>query len=130
MFKKKRFLIGGIIILAAVVFLGIQGFKSSAAYYYTVNETIEKGTAVYGQSLRVNGWVTGDIESDIQSLTLQFTIADESRVYSLPVVYKGTAPDNFGPDTEVVVGGTIDSTGVLHADSIVTKCPSKYAAAN
>jgi cytochrome c-type biogenesis protein CcmE len=128
LFKKKRFLIGGIIILAAVVFLAIQGFKSSAAYYYTVNETIQKGAAVYGQTLRVNGTVTGAVDDDIQTLTLRFAIADGGE--SIPVIYKGTTPDNFGPDTDVVVGGTIDSTGVLHADSIVTKCPSKYVAAN
>jgi cytochrome c-type biogenesis protein CcmE len=128
LFKKKRFLIGGIIILAAIVFLGIQGFKSSAEYYYTVNETIAKGAAIYGQSLRVNGTVTGTINNDVQTLTLKFNIADGSN--SIPVVYKGSIPDNFGPDTDVVVGGTIDASGVLQANSIVTKCPSKYAAQN
>ena len=126
MFRKKRFLIGGIIILIAVIVLAIQGFSKSAAYYYTVNETLAKGTQVYGQNLRVNGTVTGNITNDIKTLTLEFSIADGGD--SIPVVYKGTTPDNFGPDTDVVVGGTIDDSGVLHADSIVTKCPSKYVA--
>jgi cytochrome c-type biogenesis protein CcmE len=128
LFRKKRFLIGGIIILIAVIVLAIQGFSKSAAYYYTVNETLAKGTQVYGQNLRVNGTVTGNITNDIKTLTLEFSIADGGD--SIPVVYKGTTPDNFGPDTDVVVGGTIDDSGVLHADSIVTKCPSKYVAAN
>ena len=126
MFRKKRFLIGGIIILIAVGFLAFQGFKSSASYYYSVNETLAKGTQVYGQSLRVNGTVTGNITSDIKTMTLEFAITGGGN--SIPVIYKGTTPDNFGPDTDVVVGGTIDDSGVLHADSIVTKCPSKYVA--
>ena len=128
MFRKKRFLIGGIIILIAVVVLAIQGFRQSASYYYTVNETLAQGTQVYGKSLRVNGTVTGNITNDISSLTLEFAIAEGGN--SIPVVYKGTTPDNFGPDTDVVVGGTIDDSGVLHADSITTKCPSKYVASN
>ena len=128
MFRKKRFLIGGIIILIAVAFLAFQGFKSSAAYYYTVNETLAKGSLVYGQNLRVNGTVTGNITNDINSLTIEFAIADGGS--SIPVVYKGSTPDNFGPDMDVVVGGTIDDTGVLHADSITTKCPSKYTTSN
>ena len=128
MFRKKRFLIGGIIILIAVAFLAFQGFKSSAAYYYTVNETLAKGSLVYGQNLRVNGTVTGNITNDINSLTIEFAIADGGN--SIPVVYKGSTPDNFGPDMDVVVGGTIDDTGVLHADSITTKCPSKYTTSN
>ncbi len=114
--------------MIAVIVLAIQGFSKSAAYYYTVNETLAKGTQVYGQNLRVNGTVTGNITNDIKTLTLEFSIADGGD--SIPVVYKGTTPDNFGPDTDVVVGGTIDDSGVLHADSIVTKCPSKYVAAN
>ena len=127
MFKKKRFLIGGIIILIAIVYLGVTGFQSSAAYYYTVSETVAQGAAVYGENVRVNGTVTGDINSDITTLTLEFTIEEGGS--SLPVVYKGAAPDNFGPETDVVVEGTIDAAGILQADSIVTKCPSKYEAA-
>ena len=128
MFKKKRFLIGGIIILIAVIFLGIQGFKSSASYYYTVNETLAKGAEVYGQNLRVNGNVANDISDDVQNLTLTFHIVDGGN--SIPVVYKGSRPDNFDPGTEVVVGGTMDASGTLQADSITTKCPSKYVASN
>jgi cytochrome c-type biogenesis protein CcmE len=128
LFKKKRFLIGGIIILIAVVYLAVTGFQSSASYYYTVSETVAKGAEVYGQSLRINGTVASEITSDIKTLTYEFTIAEGGS--SLPVVYKGTPPDNFGPDTDVVVGGTMDASGVLQADSITTKCPSKYVAEN
>ena len=131
MFKKKRFLIGGIIILAAIIFLGIQGFNSSASYYYTVSETIAKGAEIYGKSLRVNGNVADDVSNDVQNLTLTFSIVDVADGgNTIPVVYKGSIPDNFGPDTEVVVGGTLDASGTLQADSIVTKCPSKYVAEN
>lgn len=125
MLKQKKFLIGGVIIVIAVVFLAYTGFQSSSAYYYTVNEVLEQGSTLYGENLRVNGTVDGDsIVSDIDTLNLSFTLTEGTG--SIPVKYRGVTPDNFNGDVEVVVGGVMDSSGVLQADSITTKCPSKY----
>ena len=43
MLKKKRFLIGGIIICIAVGYLAITGFLDSNQYYYTVSEAAALG---------------------------------------------------------------------------------------
>ena len=125
MLRKRKFLIGGIIIIFAIGYLAFTGFRASAAYYYTVSETVDKGSSIYGEKLRVNGTVAADsIVSDIDTLTLTFTIGEGGE--SLPVVYKGARPDNFRADVDVVVEGQLDPSGVLQATSILTKCPSKY----
>jgi cytochrome c-type biogenesis protein CcmE len=122
--KKKKYLIGGIIIFIAIAFLAVTAFMKSSSYYYTVSQAIEQGSSIYGRNVRVNGTVADSIKNDIASLTIEFTIAEGTSVLS--VIFHGAAPDNFVPNADVVVEGKIDNSGVLQADSILTKCPSKY----
>jgi cytochrome c-type biogenesis protein CcmE len=123
--KKKRFLIGGMVIVAALAILAVTGFLDSNRYYYTVSEAAALGSDIYGRDVRINGIVVADsVDSDIRSLTLTFTVFEGTD--RIPVVFHGVAPDNFKPDAEVVVEGKMDPSGVLQADSILTKCPSKY----
>ncbi|MFC2003918.1 cytochrome c maturation protein CcmE [Chloroflexota bacterium] len=125
MLKKKRFLFGGIIVFIAVGYLGFMGFQSSATYYYTVSELMKQGSSIYGQNVRVNGWVSpGSVEQEPSSLILRFTVTEGEK--SLPVVYHGVVPDAFKVGSEVVVEGYLNSDGVLQSEAIMTKCPSKY----
>jgi cytochrome c-type biogenesis protein CcmE len=47
------------------------------------------------------------------------------------VVYRGALPDAFKdqPGTEVVAEGRLDGQGIFLAQTLITKCPSKYEAA-
>ena len=45
---------------------------------------------------------------------------------SIPVYYARPTPDVFKEGGEVVVTGTFDKNGVLQADEVTAKCPSKY----
>ena len=125
MLRKKRFLIGGIIVVLAIGYLGYMGFQGSAVYYYTASELIELGSSIYDENVRVN-WqvVPGSLEQEANGLVLKFNIVDEKR--SLPVVYQGVVPDSFKSDSEVVVEGYLNSAGTFQANTIMTKCPSKY----
>ena len=125
MLKKKKFLVGGIIVFMAIGYLGLIGFQSSATYYYTVSELVKQGSSTYGQNVRVNGWVSpGSVEQEPDNLILRFTMAEGEE--SLPVVYHGVVPDAFKVGSEVVVEGYLDSDGVLRSETIMTKCPSRY----
>ena len=125
MLKKKRFLLAGIVVFTAVGYLGFVGFQSSATYYYTVSELMKQGSSIYGQNVRVNGWVSpGSVEQEPSSLILRFTLTEGER--SLPVVHHGVVPDAFKAGSEVVVEGYVNSDGVLQSETIMTKCPSKY----
>ena len=127
MIRKKRFIIGGIIICLAVVFLGYIAFMSGITYYYEVGELLEQGSSITGQTVRVSGIVAPDIEQEDVGLTLRFTITDNTGADAgLPVVYQGVVPDNFGVDKQVVVEGQYTDDGIFEAQAILTKCSSKY----
>ena len=63
---------------------------------------------------------------------LRFTLRDvkgDSGVRT-PVVYHGSVPDPYRVGREVVVTGKVrDGVFVANANSLTTKCPSKYAPA-
>jgi len=126
-FKKKRFIIGGIIILLALGYLGYTSFAGAATYYYKVNEVLAKGSSVIGENVRVEGHVaTGSVQRESVGRLLKFTISDTVSGESLAVVYSGVVPDTFKADSDVVVEGSIGLDGVFQAQTIMTKCPSKY----
>jgi cytochrome c-type biogenesis protein CcmE len=90
-----------------------------------VSEVTEQQSTLNGKNLRVNGTVAaGSDVYDIKTLTLTFDVIEGGK--SLPVKYTGALPDNFRGDTDVVIEGQLDSSGVILADNILTKCPSKY----
>lgn len=125
MLRKRKFLIGGIIIFLAIGYLGYMGFQSSATYYYTVSELVEQGSSIYGENIRVDGEVApGSLKQGADALLLRFTIGDGEK--NLSVVYQGVVPDAFKVGNEVVVEGYLDSEGIFQANNILTKCPSKY----
>lgn len=131
MLKKKRFLIGGLIIGLAIIFLGYMGFISGASYYYEVGELLGLDSSVYDQMLRVNGEVAPGVEQEAKELTLRFTIIDTTgRDASLPVVYQGVVPDTFKVGNQVVVEGKYTPDGIFEATAIQTKCASKYLPAS
>ncbi len=127
MLRKKKFLIGGIILLLAAGYLGYTGFMSGATYYYEVDELLAQGYSVNGENVRVNGQVApGSVEQEAQGRILRFTMVDIEGKGSLPVVYQGVVPDTFQVGGEVVVEGHLDSDGIFQAHTLMPKCPSKY----
>jgi cytochrome c-type biogenesis protein CcmE len=60
---------------------------------------------------------------------LHFEIADrDDPTAKIPVVYDGEVPDPFRDNREVIITGTVESgTFLADKDSLITKCPSKFA---
>jgi cytochrome c-type biogenesis protein CcmE len=124
--KKKKYLIGGLILVAALIFLGYLGFMGGLTYYYEVDELLDTATSISGQTVRVSGNVADDVVRD--GLEMRFTILNMSgREASLPVVYSGAVPDTFKIGNQVVVEGQyITTSGIFEAETIIVKCGSKY----
>ena len=121
--RRLKFIIGAIIVLIAIGFLGYQGFMYSATYYYTVSEFAGQQSSLANESVRVTGNVTdGTIER--QGTTLKFTMTDGQN--SLPVVYQGVVPDSFKAGITAVVQGKLNPAGIFEASELLAKCPSKY----
>jgi cytochrome c-type biogenesis protein CcmE len=130
LFKKKKFIIGAIIVFAAIGVLSVRAFAGSATYYYEVSELVSKGDSVRGDTVKVRGMVAeGSVLRQTEGARLSFTLADATGASSLPVVYQGVVPDTFKEGSEVVCEGKWGADGVFGATVLMPKCPSKYTPA-
>jgi cytochrome c-type biogenesis protein CcmE len=78
------------------------------------------------------GTVVGPVTGDSHGAGMRFTLRDVSggSAVRVPVVYRGSVPDLFKVGRHVVLAGQLRGhTFVGARDSLVTKCPSKYAPA-
>jgi cytochrome c-type biogenesis protein CcmE len=140
--KKLKFVVGGLVILAAIASLGAFALSKNAVYYYTVSEMKASGPR---ENVRVSGQLlAGSVQGGEVGAPLRFKIYDkladgqvlqvanaqDSQV--LEVSFVGTVPDSFkdDPKTEVVVEGDYSPNGLFNADTMLAKCPSKYQAAS
>ena len=146
----NKFVIGGVLILAAVVVLIWTSTTQSAEYFYTIDELNAKGASAVDRSMRVSGAVIGDsIQYDAQTLTLTFEVAhvpadnlaiesegglaevlhqavlDPSRA-RIKVVYQGVKPDLLRNEAQAIMTGRLGPDGVFHAEELLLKCPTRY----
>jgi len=147
---RIKFILGGVLILAAVVYLIVSSTQASAQYFMTIDEMNEKGTSIIGKNVRVSGAVLGEtIEYDPQSLTLKFTVAhvtgDNAEIEAqgglaevlyqatidpnrarLQVVYNGPKPDLLRNEAQAIMTGKMGEDGIFYADELLLKCPTRY----
>jgi cytochrome c-type biogenesis protein CcmE len=126
--RRKRFplsfLLAGIAILGAVIYLVYTNTQTNAVYYMTVPE-LKQCTSCSGQSVRVAGYVQeGSIQRDDRDNTITFVVEDSKQTMS--VVYSGVVPDIFKAGVQVVVEGRYTGTGPFQAQVLNAKCPSKF----
>jgi len=148
--KINKFVIGGMLILGAVVFLIWTATASTSEYFLTIDELNAKGSSIVDKNLRVSGAVIGDtIHYDAQSLTLTFEVAhvsgDNSELETegglaealhqavldpsrsrMTVVYVGPMPDLLRHEAQAIVTGHLGEDGIFYADELLLKCPTKY----
>jgi cytochrome c-type biogenesis protein CcmE len=147
---RAKFIIGGLLIVAAIVYLIVTSTQASAQYFLTVDELTERIGTEIGRDVRVSGAVLGDsVQYDPQSLTLEFTVAhvpgDNSEIEAqgglgkalydavndpdrsrIQVVYIGPKPDLLRHEAQAIMTGELGDDGVFYADELLLKCPTKY----
>ncbi len=147
---RMKFIIGGVLILAAVVYLIVSSTQASAEYFMTIDELKAQGQSAIGKSLRISGAVVGDtIQYDPQTLTLTFDVADvpgDNNVIDaqgglaavlhaavidpnrsrIEITYTGPKPDLLKNEAQAIMTGQLGADGVFHADELLLKCPTKY----
>jgi cytochrome c-type biogenesis protein CcmE len=81
-----------------------------------------------GESYDLTGRVAdGSVQREGNRLSFDITDRDDPSA-RVPVEYSGTVPDPFREGREVIVTGELrEGTFVAERDSLVTKCPSKFA---
>ena len=129
--RRKRFplsfLLIGIAILGAIVYLVYANTQANAVYYMTIPE-LQNCSLCTVQSVRVAGNVQkGSIVRNDKQDKISFSIVDGNQ--TLPVTYNGVVPDIFAPGIQVVVEGHYTGSGPFQAQTLLAKCPSKFQAA-
>ena len=122
MFKKKRYIIGSLILVIVLGYLGFTAFQDSSTYYYTVDELLTDSELTTGQNVRVQGTVEiGSVQENDDIRQVQFMLTHNN--YSILVVYSGIIPDAFKEDNDAVVEGSMEQDGTFKAHTISVKCP-------
>jgi cytochrome c-type biogenesis protein CcmE len=148
--SPAKFLIGGGLIVAAIIYLIASSTTAAAQYYLTIDELHAKGEAARDRALKIAGAVDGEsIRYDAKTLTLRFTMANvpadmdeieragglaealhqavsNPSARRLEVIYVGPKPDLLRHEAQAIVTGTLGPDGVLYADELLLKCPTRY----
>jgi cytochrome c-type biogenesis protein CcmE len=123
-FRRKRFVIAALIVVAAVGALIYIGVRGSSMYYMTLAELTAQADTVRGNKVRLGATVVdGSIQLGADGVT-RFVVTDGTN--ALPVSYKGSLPDTFEDGADVVLQGKLTPSGTFEASSLLAKCPSKY----
>ena len=147
-----KFIIGGSVIVAAIIYLIVSSLSANVKYFLTVEEILTKQLAgeLTGRNVRASGAVLGDsIQYNMDTLELSFTIVhvpgdnllleeegglaralhnavmDPNRP-RLDVIYYGPIPDLLKNEAQAIITGEVLASGVFEADEILLKCPTKY----
>lgn len=149
---KAKFIVGGLLIVAAIVYLIISSTTANAQFFLTVDELMARKVEMVAadRDVRISGAVVGStIQYDSKTLTLTFTIANipsdnnlidqqgglaavlhaaviNPKVTRIPVVYKGVKPDLLKDEAQAIITGRIGTDGTFTANDLLLKCPSRY----
>lgn len=131
---RAKFVIGGIIVVASVVYLIASSISSSAQYYLTVRELRDKGQTMAGRNVRVSGFVVGEsIAYNPQASNLSFDIVDSHdelssivKAETLKIVYTGPKPDLLQHEAQAIAEGKLNPDGTFAANNLLLKCPTRY----
>mgnify|MGYP005811443397 CR=1 FL=1 len=148
--NRTKFIIGGLLIIAAVAYLIFSSIQNTSQYFLTVQELQSRGVSMVGRDVRISGAVLGDsIQYDSKNLVLTFTIANipgdqkqidqmgglaavlhqavlDPKAERIQVIYKGVMPDLLRNEAQAIVTGKLNQDGTFQASELLLKCPTKY----
>lgn len=146
---RTKFLVGGVILLAAVAFLIATNLVSNQEYFMTIDELLARQHELAGRNVRISGVVLGDtIQYDGDELSFVIAhipdsaakIEDEGGLAEVlheavnnpnaqrvqVVLYNQPKPDLLQHEAQAIVTGTLSEDGVFYADELLLKCPTRY----
>lgn len=148
--RRLKPLIGGLMLLAAVVYLVISSTTQNAEFFLTVEELQAQAATLGQRQVRVSGAVVPDsIQYNPETMELTFTIANmpgsqkeidaagglaaalraavnDPTAARLQVHYVGPKPDLLRPEASAILAGRLQPDGVFHATEVLFKCPTRY----
>lgn len=133
--NRIKFIVGGILLIAAIGFLVINAMSGNTQLYKTVDEFYAEQSRLIGRDLRVAGVVVGDsiqfTQIDAQNTRLEFDVVDDinNPGQKLHVVaVNEPKPDLLQHKAQALIEGHADETGTFYANQggLMLKCPTRY----
>lgn len=133
--NRLKFVVGGLVMLAAVVFLVVNAMSGNTQLYKTVGEFHAEKSRLADRDVRVAGWVIGDsiqfTQIDATTSRLEFDIVDNlhnpgQRLHV--VAMNEPKPDLLQHEAQALVEGRAGEDGVFMANpgGLLLKCPTRY----
>ncbi len=125
--KNAKFIVGAVIILGVLAWLGISGYQESKTYYVTLPELRSLGAEARTMRLRVAGNVLPGSIRRLEGRVLFTVYQDRDQI---GVVYTGKEPlpDTLVDEAQAIVTGRYRDNNLFEAEQVQAKCASKYEA--
>ncbi|MBN1873658.1 MAG: cytochrome c maturation protein CcmE [Anaerolineae bacterium] len=148
--NKTTYIVAGLLIVVAVIYLIISSTGSTAQYFVTIEELKAMGDEAQNRNLTISGAVLGDtLVYDAMQPRVTFTMVhvpgDPEEVEAagglatvlhaavqnptraqIEVVYDGVKPDLLQNEVQAIARGRLGEDGRFYAGELLLKCPSRY----
>ncbi len=130
--KKKSFtpyLVALFLFISSLGFMIYSGLNEGSVYFLNVSEALAADNTKES-SMRLFGSVGSFTKSEAGN-RVEFVLVDsEQPEHTMTVTYSGIIPDTFDTGIEVILEGKMTNPTAFHAQTLMTKCPSKYEKEN
>ena len=123
--QRLTLLLLAIAAVLGAVLLGMSALRDQAAYFYAPADVV-RAPPKAGRAVRIGGMVEeGSVRHAGDGVTIDFLVGDETDA-TIPVRYRGIAPDLFKEGSGVVAEGRFEAGGLFVADEILAKHDENY----
>ena len=126
---RRRLIIVGLVVLAALGFLVVRGLDNATLYFRTADEAVAQRQQLGDRRFRIEGSV---VAGSVQETANRVAFNIESKGVVVPVSHTGDPPELFKPGIPVVLEGHFqgntfasDRIMVKHSEDYVAKHPSR-----
>ncbi len=124
---RRRNLVAGVVIAAALGFLLLRAVGDATVYFKTADEAVAERDSLGDRRFRIEGLVVPGSLRDGSS-EVDFTIRGQQGAV-VNVVHRGDVPELFQPDIPVVMEGRFVGEN-FESDRILVKHTNEYKAKN
>ncbi|MGI8751244.1 MAG: cytochrome c maturation protein CcmE [Acidimicrobiales bacterium] len=123
--SRRRQIVAGVVILAALAFLAVQGLSNATVFFKTADQAVAGRASLGTKVFRIEGTVDNDVTRVGQTVRFDLT----ANGVTVPVVDTGSPPELFKPGIPVVLEGHWQGA-VYASDQIMVKHTASYTEAH
>ena len=123
--KQRRavLIVCGLLVLGGATGLVLSALESKVSYFYSPSDVVAQSVGP-GERFRLGGLVKEGSIAHGDGTAVGFVVTDTNK--TLEVRYSGILPDLFREGQGVVTEGSLDTTGVFVADSVLARHDENY----